>query len=95
MAIVFSFIIYLRSVNNSPTGLDNLKLEVKFKLEKLNHKLELLNMEQKFDNWIMFRYANFNRLEYDDFLKELSKIINNRAKEMKEIEKQIAELKNS
>ena len=72
-----------------------MKLEVKFELEKLNQKLKLLNMEQKFDKWVLFRYANFNRPEYDRSLKELSKIVKNREEEIREIEKQIAELKNS
>ena len=82
-------------MNNSLTLWDYLKLEVTFELEKLNQKLKLLNMEQKFDNWVLFRYASFNRPEYNRSLKELSKIVTNRAKEIREIEKQIAELKNS
>lgn len=69
-----------------------LEFDKKSKLDKLNHKLELLKKKKKDDLEILHMLENRNRPEYKEVLKELRRIIHEEDKRIKEIEKQIEEL---
>ena len=64
-------------------------------LEKLNYKLLLLKRIQDRDVRKQYIHENFTQIESNDYLKRLRETLKNRDKEIRELEKQIEEIKTS
>lgn len=71
-----------------------LKSEKEDVLEKLDHKLEILKRIQERDVRKQYTH-NYTQTESNDHLKRLTEIVNERTKAIREIEKQIEEIKTS
>ncbi len=64
-------------------------------LEKYNYKLLLLKRIQDRDVRKQYIHENFTQIESNDYLKRLRETVKNRDKEIRELEKQIDEIKTS
>lgn len=72
-----------------------MKLDEKSKLEQLQQKLELLKRIQERDTRKQYIHENYTQTESKEYLQQLRETVTKREQEIRDIEKQIEEIKPS